>query len=54
MFLPNIKKKVVDSAVYDYDGAIFKSLWERSESDFKKYCRYYISDHRPMWAELKF
>ena len=54
MFFPNIKKKVVNNGVFDFDGVIFEELWAKSESDFKKYCRYYISDHRPMWVELRF
>ncbi len=42
--------------VFDFDGAIFRGLWsrpDRTPADFRKYVRYYISDHRPMWAELK-
>jgi endonuclease/exonuclease/phosphatase family metal-dependent hydrolase len=42
------------SGVFDYDTVIFRSLWEsRPEKDFKTYCRYYISDHRPLWVLLK-
>ena len=41
------------SGVFDYDTVIFRSLWEsRSPQDFKTYCRYYISDHRPLWVML--
>ena len=42
--------------VFDFDGAIFPGLWNnpnRSESDFRAYVRYYISDHRPLWAEFQ-
>ena len=39
------------SGVFDYDGAVFRTLWEtRSEKDFYGYLQYYISDHRPLWA----
>lgn len=39
--------------VFDFDGALFKGLWEsRGQKDFLAYLRYYISDHRPMWAEF--
>jgi endonuclease/exonuclease/phosphatase family metal-dependent hydrolase len=42
------------SGVFDYDTVIFRSLWEsRPAKDFKTYCRYYISDHRPLWVQLK-
>jgi endonuclease/exonuclease/phosphatase family metal-dependent hydrolase len=40
------------SGVFDFDGALFKTLWGRSEKDFLAYCRYYVSDHRPLWAEF--
>ena len=42
--------------VFDFDSAIFRGLWnrpDRTPADFRKYVRYYISDHRPMWAELR-
>jgi hypothetical protein len=39
--------------VFDFDGALFKTLWEsRGRTDFLAYLRYYVSDHRPMWAEF--
>lgn len=43
-----------NSAVFDYDGALFRTLyWNRGQADFLAYCRYYISDHRPLWAEFR-
>lgn len=52
------------SGVFDYDGAAFAKLWQKVEdasgaekrkakSRFRAYCRYYISDHRPLWAQFK-
>jgi len=39
--------------VFDFDGALFKTLWEsRGKTDFLTYLRYYVSDHRPMWADF--
>ena len=39
--------------VFDFDGAIFKTIWEtRTITQFNSYVRYYISDHRPLWAEF--
>ena len=39
--------------VFDFDTVVFKTLWNsRSPADFRKYVRYYLSDHRPMWMEL--
>ncbi|MRH99459.1 hypothetical protein GH721_02840 [Kriegella sp. EG-1] len=51
-FLPSIKSKIVTHGVFDFDEVIFPELWQNSISDFKKYLRYYISDHRPMWMQL--
>lgn len=40
--------------VFDFDGAVFPALWQsRSEADFRGYVRYYLSDHRPVWCQLK-
>lgn len=34
--------------------ALFRGLWEdRSAAQFLAYSRYYISDHRPYWAEFR-
>jgi endonuclease/exonuclease/phosphatase family metal-dependent hydrolase len=42
------------AGVFDYDGAAFRDLWTtRPQADFLAYCRYYISDHRPLWAAFK-
>lgn len=39
--------------VFDFDGALFKTLWDsRGRTDFLAFLRYYLSDHRPMWAEF--
>ena len=42
------------TGIFDFDGALFKTLWDRgSESNFFAFMRYYISDHRIMWAEFQ-
>ncbi len=42
--------------VFDYDNAIFKDLWDDVDKNkklkFFQYIRYYIADHRPLWAEF--
>jgi len=53
-FFPSLKRKVLDSGVFDYDGGIFPGLWTQHPDDFHAYCRYYISDHRPLWSLIKF
>lgn len=42
------------SGVFDFDGCLFSDLWEqRGSKDFLAFTRYYVSDHRPMWAEFR-
>lgn len=42
------------SGVFDFDGAVFAGLWaNRGRADFEAYVRYYLSDHRPLWAEFR-
>lgn len=42
--------------VFDYDAVVFADLFGaggKSEmAKSKAWCRYHISDHRPMWVEL--
>jgi hypothetical protein len=43
--------------VFDFDNALFKTLWSdrsrKKQKQFFQYIRYYIADHRPLWAEFK-
>jgi endonuclease/exonuclease/phosphatase family metal-dependent hydrolase len=43
--------------VFDFDNALFKQHWSAGGAtknpDFFTYVRYYIADHRPLWAEFK-
>jgi hypothetical protein len=42
------------SAVFDFDGAVFRTLWQsRGPAAFFEYVRFYVSDHRILWAELR-
>jgi endonuclease/exonuclease/phosphatase family metal-dependent hydrolase len=39
---------------FDFDNALFRDLWNPERpGPFLTYVRYYISDHRPLWAEFK-
>lgn len=39
---------------FDFDNVLFRDLWNDSRpSSFLAYTRYYVSDHRPLWAEFK-
>jgi endonuclease/exonuclease/phosphatase family metal-dependent hydrolase len=52
-FFPGETPELERVDVFDFDNAIFKGLWEkRTPKQFLAYLRYYISDHRPLWAEF--
>lgn len=54
-FLPGIKNMIKSGGVFDFDGALFTSLWDVNKPNIlRNYLRYYISDHRPRWYELDF
>jgi endonuclease/exonuclease/phosphatase family metal-dependent hydrolase len=43
-----------NTGVFDFDGALFGELWHtRGRSDFLAFTKYYVSDHRPLWAEFQ-
>lgn len=56
-YFPGESKNLLSgpTGIFDFDGAIFPSLWQSgaNKGNFNKYLRYFISDHRPMWIELK-
>ena len=53
-FVGETQDDFVQAGVFDFDGALFKELWEsRPRDDFLAYMRYYVSDHRPLWSEFK-
>ncbi len=39
--------------VFDFDTVIFPDLYQRNQEGFYKYVRYYMADHRPLWAEFR-
>ena len=42
------------AGVFDFDGAVFAALWAtKTQAQFRSYVRYYLSDHRPLWAEFE-
>jgi endonuclease/exonuclease/phosphatase family metal-dependent hydrolase len=42
--------------VYDFDNVVFRDLWKMDTSPKKQYffsyIRYYMADHRPLWAQF--
>jgi endonuclease/exonuclease/phosphatase family metal-dependent hydrolase len=56
MFFPGDTKEKFTGAsgVVDFDGAVFRNLWAaKTPVQFQSYVKYYLSDHRPYWAEFK-
>ena len=56
MFFPGHTKENFTGkmGIFDFDGALFPELWQtRTEKQFRAFLRYYISDHRILWAEFK-
>lgn len=52
--IPGLLSRIRETGVFDYDGAIFRDLYEsRSLASFHSYLRYYMSDHRPIWSEIE-
>ena len=43
-------------SVFDFDNVIFQDLWDPSTTEtrarFFQFVRYFIADHRPLWAEF--
>jgi hypothetical protein len=56
-FFPgDVKDNFVSAGVFDFDGALFRGLWDANDTKNKKfydYMKYYVSDHRILWAEFK-
>jgi endonuclease/exonuclease/phosphatase family metal-dependent hydrolase len=38
--------------VVDFDTALCPDLYQQDRTHFYQYMRYYVADHRPMWAEF--
>ena len=57
LFFPGkTKKRYKKSGIFDFDTAVFSKLWEKYGGDktkFNAYLRYYLSDHRPLWAQFR-
>src|SRR5512143_31209 len=56
-FLPATTKDLFTGlkGVFDFDAVLFPDLWAggTNAANFKAYLRYYISDHRPLWVQVK-
>jgi endonuclease/exonuclease/phosphatase family metal-dependent hydrolase len=53
---PGMEAAIEGMGVFDFDGALFRDLWGSTEDEqklFIKYVKYYLSDHRPLWAAMR-
>lgn len=51
-----MEEAIEQLGVFDFDGALFRDLWgptKAEQTKFRSYVKYYLSDHRPLWAHLK-
>ena len=57
-----LRGKVSKFGVFDFDNAVFGSKWEeisgtmshrKAVSLFSRYVKFHLSDHRPLWMELR-
>ncbi len=58
----SLRGKVSQFGVFDFDNAIFSSNWDALEAEmshskatarFASYVKFHISDHRPLWMQLR-
>ncbi len=57
-----LRNRVTSYGVFDFDAAVFFSKWKslsnanthgKAVKKFNAYLRHYLSDHRPVWVEIK-
>lgn len=58
----DMRKRLLDQGVIDFDNGVFKGLWNKLQSQnltdkkrasaFNKHVKFYLSDHRPLWVQL--
>lgn len=55
-FFPDQTAQPSRVEVFDFDNTLFRDLWTREDDPwpvYRGYLRYYVSDHRPLWAEFE-
>ena len=57
-----LRDRVMSHGVFDFDAAVFSGKWKslstgnshaKTVKKFNPYLRHYLSDHRPVWVEIK-
>ena len=55
-FVPGVKDQEFTGqhGMFDFDGGLFADLYQsHTNKQFRAFTKYYISDHRPLWARFK-
>lgn len=51
---PGLLSRITKIGVFDFDGVIFSDIYDPNKPGYWRTCaKYYISDHRPLWIQLK-
>ena len=51
---PGLLSRIAQTGVFDFDGVIFSDIYDPDKPGYWRTCaKYYISDHRPLWLQLK-
>ena len=54
MFVPGLKNRITAAGVFDFDQVIFPQIYEPQTPGYWRRCtKYYISDHRRIWTQLR-
>jgi endonuclease/exonuclease/phosphatase family metal-dependent hydrolase len=52
-----VEDAIEQVGIFDFDGAVFRDLWGSGRAAerrrFQSYVRFHLSDHRPLWAEMR-
>jgi hypothetical protein len=51
---PGILSRIAEIGVFDFDGIAFSDIYDPAKPGYWRTCvKYYISDHRPLWIQLR-
>jgi len=54
LVVPGLYRRITEMGVFDFDGIIFNNIYDRRTPGYWRTCtKYYISDHRPLWMQLR-
>jgi hypothetical protein len=52
-----VERAIERVGIFDFDGAVFRDLWgdgtPAERRRFQSYVRFHLSDHRPLWMEMR-